>query len=675
MESQLPGVARALLPRTPGRALAWYIALTLAMTWPLASVVTTRLPNDFGDPVLNCWILAWNIDHFLRALGGQPDALASLWHGNIFHPERYTLGYSELMIAQSLQALPVQAATGNIILSYNLLFLSTFFLSALGMFLLVRALVHDWRVAFVAGLLYGFMPYRVQQASHLQVMTTQWMPFALYGFHQAIATRRLAPLAGGALALLAQNLSCGYFLLFFSLFVPPFVVAELWHHARLRDLRLWAGFVIAGVAVGAATLPFMQPYLALRSLVDTRRSLEELAIFSADTWSWLTTQPGTTVLSPWLRLMDKPEGALFPGVLPIVLAGIALVFAARRTLAATATASQPARTGVATFLAQRPALARGATWFGGVLVVWGVVTTLFLMTGAGGLYRIAGVRIRIQSLTRSLEFVALGLLVLMPALPVVRAIAGRIVRSPLAFFAGCFLLAAYLSLGPDVKAGGDQINGPPFYIWLYEFVPGFDGLRVPARFAAVAGVFLTIVASWGLRDVLRRSARPGAIVVAASLFWLAETSVVPFPIARVPAADTPDVLAPPADLPGPGIVPAIYERVRQLPADAVLLELPIGDISWELRYMFASTRHWRPMVNGYSGYAPASYLEMVNGLRNPLRDPDLAWQRLSASTVTHVVVHHDAYYPKGIPRPDEWLAGRGATLIARTGTASLYGVR
>jgi hypothetical protein len=320
-------------------------------------------------------------------------------------------------------------------------------------------------------------------------------------------------------------------------------------------------------------------------------------------------------------------------------------------------------------------LGRAARVVGGTLVAWGLLTTLVLLTGAGGLYRIGEFRIRIQSLTRALEFVVVGLVVLAAVSPRLRAFARQALRSPLAFFAACFLVAAYFSLGPDPRAGGDQINGPPIYAWLYAVVPGFDGLRVPARFAAVSALFLTLAAGWGLRDLLSRRKHAGALVMALSAWWMLETAVLPFPMARVPAADTPDVLAPPADLPQPDALPGIYRQVQTLPRHAVLLELPMGDISWELRYMFASIGHWRPMVNGYSGYAPAGYLELVSRLRNPLRDPEEAWQRLAASTVTHVIVHRRAYYPGGIPLPEPWLRAHGATLLAENPDASLYSVR
>ena len=87
--------------------------------------------------------------------------------------------------------------TGNIILCYNLLFISTFALSAFGTYLLVRDLTGDKRAAFIAGLVYGFLPYRIASVPHVQVMSSQWMPFALYGFNRFV-TDRLEPRARSA---------------------------------------------------------------------------------------------------------------------------------------------------------------------------------------------------------------------------------------------------------------------------------------------------------------------------------------------------------------------------------------------------------------------------------------------------------------------------------------------
>jgi hypothetical protein len=82
----------------------------------------------------------------------------------------------------------------------------------------VRELTGSARAGFVAGLLYAFAPYRIGQFSHLQVLSSQWMPFALYGFRRYFDTRRAWPLAGAAFALVLQNWSCGYFLITLSVY-------------------------------------------------------------------------------------------------------------------------------------------------------------------------------------------------------------------------------------------------------------------------------------------------------------------------------------------------------------------------------------------------------------------------------------------------------------------------
>jgi hypothetical protein len=222
-----------------------YLALAVLATWPLALGLGRDVPRDLGDSVLTMWILAWDGERILRLLHGHADALRTFFNANIFYPAPLTLAYSEHFIPQALQVLPVYAITRNPILCYNLLFLSTFVLSGVGMFLFVRDIVDEYVDArdadsvtsaqarqtqlappLVAGLLFAFAPYRIAQASHLAVLSAQWMPFALWGLRRYLVTRRRRPLAGAAAALVVQNLSCGYYLLYFSPFAAMYAVWE-----------------------------------------------------------------------------------------------------------------------------------------------------------------------------------------------------------------------------------------------------------------------------------------------------------------------------------------------------------------------------------------------------------------------------------------------------------------
>lgn len=229
-----------------------YSVAAAVMTWPLARGLTHDIPGDLGDSLLNCWVVSWVADHLLRALGGDVAALGQFWHANIFYPEPYALAYSEHLTAQAVQILPIYAATHNPILSYNLLFLSTFVLSGLGMFLLVRSLTQDAIAGLVAGAIYAFGLPRVGQIPHLQVLSAQWMPFALLGVHRFFETRRLAPLIGASAALIAQNLSCGYYVMFF---MPVVVGVAAFEIGTQRLWRVLVGDEIPDVYKAVQHLP------------------------------------------------------------------------------------------------------------------------------------------------------------------------------------------------------------------------------------------------------------------------------------------------------------------------------------------------------------------------------------------------------------------------------------
>ena len=69
------------------------------------------------------WILAWGAEHLPRLLIGAI-SWSEFWNANIFHPDPLALALSEHLFGQTLQILPVYWLTGNIILCYNLLFIS-----------------------------------------------------------------------------------------------------------------------------------------------------------------------------------------------------------------------------------------------------------------------------------------------------------------------------------------------------------------------------------------------------------------------------------------------------------------------------------------------------------------------------------------------------------------------
>jgi hypothetical protein len=309
-----------------------YLGITVVMTWPIAARIDRDIPSDLGDPAFVAGVMAWAAEHWLAFFTGDIAAAARFWDAPIFYPERVTIAYSEHFAIQSLLTLPAYALTRNPVLSYNLAFLATYVIGAFGMYLLVRELSGQRdgfsSAGFVAGLAFAFSPYRVATLPHLQVLSAQWMPYVFLGLHRYVRTRNTDGLVGAGAALWAQNLSSGYYMLFFSPFVVLFAVIAVWAHRAWREWRVWRDVVITGAVSVIATLPFAWPYLARTG--GTRRAFAEVIHYSADVYSWLTASP---LLHVWgdLRWLNKSEGYLFPGATVVVLAVIGIWSASRRS--------------------------------------------------------------------------------------------------------------------------------------------------------------------------------------------------------------------------------------------------------------------------------------------------------------------------------------------------------
>lgn len=647
-------------------AAAVYLAIAVLYTWPLALGLTRDVPWDMGDPVLNIWILGWTADHLLRLVTRDLAAWTELWNANIFHPEPLTLAYSEHLVAQAAQILPVYAVTKNLILCYNLLFLSTFVLSGLGMFLWVRQLTGSAVGGFVAGLAFAFTPIRVPQFSHLQVLSSQWMPFVLFGLRRYFETGSRKALAGGAVALIAQNLSCGYFLLYFAPFVGLYALFEIVARQRVRDLAVWRDMIVTAVFVTVTTVPFLLPYLQLRGLGFPPRPLREVTAFSADVYSYLTAPSESWLWGRWLplRLVPKPEGDLFASFAALGLAACGVAASVRSAWRASALSTANAPRGLRRWLAQLAAP---------VAMIYGLFALTVLL--GFGFTRVGPVPIRVTDVVRMAGFAAVAAAVRLLLVPRDRRLVASWLREWPAFCVLAAALALLLSLGPTAKAWGEVTLKDAPYRHLYDSVPGFDGLRVPARYGVVVMVFLAALAGAGARALSRRwGTRGSAVAIAAGVLVVVEALAAPIVINGV----SPDsgVASQSARLRRGVDVPAVYQFARTLPPDAVLAEFPFGRIELEIRYMYYSTEHWRRLVNGYSGTFPPSYDERVPLLREPEKDPDRSWSALLASGATHAIVHTDFFEASGLATTvEQWLASNGARLVADVPGGRVFSLR
>jgi hypothetical protein len=165
-----------------------------------------------------------------------------------------------------------------------------------------------------------------------------------------------------------------------------------------------------------------------------------------------------------------------------------------------------------------------------------------------------------------------------------------------------------------MEAYGLEPTGIPLpYKLLYQFVPGFDALRVAQRFSILFMLGLAVCAGYGVARLLRagwnKSRVSQAVVVLA-----------------VMALVTGDFIAPglPAQYAGTGDnAPPLYRWLASsaaeqvIPKNALLLELPMTELkTGDPTYLFYGLVHGRPMLNGAGNIIPAGYERLFNEMQS-----------------------------------------------------------
>ena len=189
--------------------------------------------------------------------------------------------------------------------------------------------------------------------------------------------------------------------------------------------------------------------------------------------------------------------------------------------------------------------------------------------------------------------------------------------------AALVVVGIVLSLGPTYESVG--IVSP---YDLVRWLPGLSVLRTPVRLGVLALFGLDLLAAVGL-GVLLRAGSPGraaAAVAAAAL-------VFELHLAGVHGLFRPMPPTPPS-----------AEWLAAAPRGPVL-ELPWDEENAERggRYLYWSTRHWQPMVNGWGGFFPVGATALgITGRHFPVGP---AVRELRAGGVRYVVVHLDVVRP------------------------------
>jgi hypothetical protein len=320
------GIAAISARRYLAFSLVVFIALTAAMNVPQVAHMRDSVHDD-GDPLLNAWALSW-VAHQL------PRAPAHLFDANIFYPERRTLAYSETLLLPAAIVAPLHWIGVGPILVYNLVFLSGFAISGAGMALLVRSLTGGGAAGILAGIVFAFLPFRIDHYPHMQLQQTQCLPFAMWAFHRLLRMGRVRDGALFGAFVAGQILSCMYYGLllipYFAVVCGALLIAD-WQEGRKAEL-VWP-LVVAALLVAAVTAPVGKAYLGAHKVVGERPRDEVQVNGSAMPTDYLGVPEENVVYGRVLKPFSRGERRLFPGFVAIALAvfGTVSIFRTRGT--------------------------------------------------------------------------------------------------------------------------------------------------------------------------------------------------------------------------------------------------------------------------------------------------------------------------------------------------------
>ncbi len=609
--------------------LTGYFLLTILGTWPLAQAFTRAVPGG-GD----AWQHLWNLWWMRQALTTPTDPFFT---DALYYPHGVSLLFHTLVPLESALTVPFQLLGVDLVPLYNAVLMGSFVLAGYGTWLLVRDLTGHAGAAFVAGFAFAFCPYHLGHLlGHMNLASLQWIPLYLWALLRAcgapgtpLTFTTETPRQGDHYKDLASAKGCEG-----TRSEEIKVLTGATEEKRQRpiaaqpQIKNRASLVIPAKNLGVAGAPWWN----LRRTPQSAWAVPAGLFLAANAWTeWIYVAflgVFTAGYGLWRLLVDGPDRAGRRGWGPIIgrMAIIGIVFGAL----------------AGPLLIRTAAAQAGQTWMRfpphETLVYSSDIVDSFVPSGLHPLLGGPARELERQQPERNTaeRSVFLGYTVLALA---AAALLWRRQRGA-AFWALAAGGAWLLSLGPLLHVGGRAtftafgVTIPLPYLALYNWVPGFSVMRVPARFAVLASLALAVLAGYTLTAIADRWGRRSFIMSTMMVVLMAaEFLVLPYPLAAA------------------GYHIPFYEQVAREPGRFALLELPLRPMSDYLAYQ---TVHGKPLVYGYlSRQPPDPFVEGTPVLHYLLNStpPDsltpaavaAGVPALRAAQVRYVIVHWWAF--------------------------------
>jgi len=603
-------------------AFAFFLLFTIILIWPVASHLNTAVP-DLGDPLLNTWILDWD----LYSITNAP---THIYDANIFYPSKYPLAYSENLFGIAIVALPFYLLGFTPLAVYNIAILLGFAFCGYGAYVLGRVLTRSVPAGLVAGILYSFVNFRTDHLAHLQFVWGGWMPMMLAALlhYWRRPTTRNAILFG--LCVLMNGLTNIHQFLFGTTAIVLSIVLLALLTTRFK-WRTLIGAALATVLAAALMVPVLLPYKEVSELYGMVRD-RNTAMWGSAIWTdWLSANVRNRAYGDIADPANvRPEAVLFPGLMMLFLTASALLIDRRK---------------LPVVLDARPVPRWLLHLLDAIIVAMAIGTYIGAAT-RNYQWRLLGhtiVSFHTTSKPASSDVPLVILIVMVMvrlSLQLPKGLSGETLQSLRTAAARSrmpieiWVMLLWIVLGVLGSLGLHTF----VHTFLYDHLTMFRSMRVPARWATDAYVGLAGASACGAAAWIdRRRTKIARWAIAGLLIALAIHDVLPI-IRWEHALEITD--------------PA-YVWMRDTKFSGGTLEMPVSEGIAQYLYQFGATIHHKPLMNGTSGFEPPLHAKIA-GMASKKVIPDELLPLLARNDCHFLLVHDD--WLRGASEPTHlWL--------------------
>ncbi len=561
-----------------------FILLFIIFTYPLIANLGEALigPPGESDQLFNLWTISWD-NHIIAR---NP---LNLFQANVNYPSTDSLTFSEPLLSIALAAAPIRLLTSNPVAGYNILLVLGFSLCGYTLYLLVKYLTGNRPAAFVAGVLYAFLPYHFSILSRPQESFYFLLPLLLLLLFRYFENRRISYLLGWATILLIQGLTSPTQAAIFLLPAGLFLVWQISAANRRDRLKPIIYTLFAILICMLLLLPFFLPYLRLEGNKPEEELDPPTEVRNAAKPRYYFTVLEQNLVYGGLGFKQREIGegvSLFPGFLGLLLGIAGIWFTLFKSKRKEAPELEKSR-GNSSWGSASDALnrneegqerekSRGNS-------SWGSASDALNRNGEG------------REAERS-----------------------RRARGFAVYFLVIGLSSFILCLGPRPRGYYNFIYRAIHYLTPYRLISS------PLRYHVLVVLSLSVLAGYGgafLHRTLEKRWKPlhaNLALMLISLILIVELLTVHIPLVRVPTSSAiplvyrdlstmEDLVLVEAPVPFPGQCYIFEDPLRIQPEEEE--ERRVSFRERETAYL--STYHWKRTVNGWGDYHPVFYRRFI----------------------------------------------------------------